>query len=74
MQDKLGLFTSFFTALSISLIAGSLYYPLPQSAAGAFTRGGVIFISILFNSFQAFNELPTQMLVSPCTTSRLDYH
>lgn len=74
MQDKLGLLVSIFTAFSISLIAGSVYYQLPQSAAGAFTRGGVIFISILFNSFQAFNELPTQMLVSPRMLTRSNCH
>jgi ABC-type multidrug transport system permease subunit len=35
---------------------------MPESASGAFTRGGAIFIALLFNSFQAFNELPTQMM------------
>lgn len=44
--------------VAVALITGSVYFQLPQTAAGAFTRGGVIFISILFNSFQAFSELP----------------
>lgn len=35
---------------------------MPETASGAFTRGGLIFIALLFNSFQAFNELPTQMM------------
>lgn len=52
LQDRLGLIVSILTALTVSLIAGSVYFQLPDSAAGAFTRGGVIFISILFNSFQ----------------------
>lgn len=65
MQDKLGLSVSFATSIIIALITGACYFKLPQTAAGAFTRGGVIFIVILFNSFQAFNELPTQMLGRP---------
>lgn len=84
MQDKLGIYTSFITAIAIAIICGSVYLQLPQSAAGAFTRGspsqrsscstrllnslsagGVIFIAILFNAFQAFNELPTQMMGRP---------
>ncbi|KAK4699639.1 hypothetical protein P7C70_g6621, partial [Phenoliferia sp. Uapishka_3] len=59
LQNKLELYVSFAT---VALISGSVYLKLPQSSAGAFTRGGVIFISILFNAFQAFNELPTQMM------------
>ncbi|KAL8291281.1 hypothetical protein RQP46_002259 [Phenoliferia psychrophenolica] len=62
LQNKLELYVSFATAVIVALISGSVYLQLPQSSAGAFTRGGVIFISILFNAFQAFNELPTQMM------------
>jgi ATP-binding cassette subfamily G (WHITE) protein 2 (SNQ2) len=59
--DKFDIFVSYFTALTVSLIAGSLFYQLPVTAAGAFTRGGVLFIALLFNSLTAFSELPTQM-------------
>lgn len=43
----------------------SLYLNLPQTAAGAFTRGGVLFIGLLFNSLNAFSELPSQMQGRP---------
>ncbi|ORY59909.1 pleiotropic drug resistance ABC transporter [Leucosporidium creatinivorum] len=62
MQDRFDLYVSFATSIIVALISGSVYFQLPQTSAGAFTRGGAIFIAILFNSFQAFNELPTQMM------------
>lgn len=52
MQDRFDLVVSFATAIIVALICGSVYLQLPQTSAGAFTRGGVIFIAILFNSFQ----------------------
>jgi ATP-binding cassette, subfamily G (WHITE), member 2, SNQ2 len=45
----------------IALIVGSLYLNLPETASGAFTRGGVLFIGLLFNSLNAFSELPSQV-------------
>lgn len=65
VQDRLGLAFSWATAISISIIIGSLYLNTPNTAAGAFTRGGVIFIGLLFNVFISFTELPSQMLGRP---------
>ncbi|GAA5926233.1 hypothetical protein JCM3775_000963 [Rhodotorula graminis] len=61
-QDKVDLVVSWVTSIVVAIISGAVYLNMPQTAAGAFTRGGAIFIALLFNSFQAFNELPTQML------------
>lgn len=61
LGDKLDIAVSYFTAIAIALIVGSLFYQLPVTADGAFTRGGVLFIALLFNSLTAFSELPTQM-------------
>jgi len=61
LGDKLDIAVSYITAISLSLIIGSLFYRLPQTAAAAFSRGGVLFIALLFNSLTAFSELPTQM-------------
>ncbi|CEQ38617.1 SPOSA6832_00050, partial [Sporobolomyces salmonicolor] len=61
-QDRIDLIVSWTTSIAVALISGSVYYQMPESASGAFTRGGAIFIALLFNSFQAFNELPTQMM------------
>lgn len=40
-----------------ALIVGSLFYNLPNTAAGAFTRGGVMFFMLLFNALLALAEL-----------------
>ncbi|BGP44752.1 ATP-binding cassette transporter snq2 [Rhodotorula kratochvilovae] len=61
-QDKVDLAVSWITSIVVAIISGSVYLNMPQTSAGAFTRGGAIFIALLFNSFQAFNELPTQMM------------
>ncbi|GAA5969283.1 hypothetical protein JCM8115_006749 [Rhodotorula mucilaginosa] len=61
-QDRTDMIVSWTTSVIIALLVGSCYFLLPETAAGAFTRGGLIFTALLFNSFQAFNELPTQMM------------
>lgn len=40
-----------------ALIVGSLFFNLPQNAAGAFPRGGVLFFMLLFNALLALAEL-----------------
>lgn len=52
---------SYSTAIIIAIIVGSTYLNLPQTAAGGFTRGGLLFIGLLFNALTSFSELPTQM-------------
>ncbi|CAH7677570.1 ABC-2 type transporter-domain-containing protein [Phakopsora pachyrhizi] len=65
LQDRIGLFFSWATSISISIIIGSMYINLPKNSAGAFTRGGVIFLGLLFNVFLSFAELPNQMSGRP---------
>ncbi|SCZ91281.1 BZ3500_MvSof-1268-A1-R1_Chr1-2g01305 [Microbotryum saponariae] len=65
LQNRLDLGVSFSTTIIIAIISGACYFQIPATAEGAFTRGGAIFIALLFNAFQAFNELPTQMLGRP---------
>ncbi|KAL4735804.1 ABC-2 type transporter-domain-containing protein [Aspergillus similis] len=40
-----------------ALIIGSLFYNLPNTSAGTFTRGGVMFFVLLFNALLALAEL-----------------
>ncbi|WWD20557.1 hypothetical protein CI109_105033 [Kwoniella shandongensis] len=61
-QDHFGIFTGYATALIIALIVGSVYFRLPESASGAFTRGGLLFLGLLFNALTSFSELPSQMM------------
>ncbi|KAF2024526.1 ABC transporter CDR4 [Setomelanomma holmii] len=64
-QDKFGLTVSWFTSLVIAIIIGTVWLDLPKTSNGAFTRGGVLFIALLFNAFQAFSELASTMLGRP---------
>ncbi|KAJ5216103.1 uncharacterized protein N7498_002510 [Penicillium cinerascens] len=40
-----------------ALIVGSLFYNLPDTSSGVFTRGGVMFFILLFNALLALAEL-----------------
>ena len=62
MQDKFQLYTSFCLAITLAFVIGAAYFDLPLTAAGGFTRGGVIFMSILVSVFDAFGEIPIMML------------
>ena len=64
-QDKFSLAVSWFTSIAIAIIVGTVWLDLPDTSAGAFTRGGVLFIALLFNAFQAFSELASTMLGRP---------
>ena len=64
-QDKFSLVVSWFTSIVIAIIIGTVWLDLPDTSAGAFTRGGVLFIALLFNAFQAFSELASTMLGRP---------
>ncbi|KAF9984142.1 hypothetical protein BGZ65_000928 [Modicella reniformis] len=44
-----------------AIIVGSVFFLLPLSAGGAFTRGGVLFFSLLFNALISQAELPMAM-------------
>jgi ATP-binding cassette, subfamily G (WHITE), member 2, SNQ2 len=45
-QDKFGLVVSWITSIIIAIIVGTVWLSLPTSSAGAFTRGGVLFIAL----------------------------
>lgn len=61
-QDKFALTVSWITSTGIAIILGTVWLKQPKTSAGAFTRGGLLFISMLFNGFQAFAELASTML------------
>lgn len=64
-QDRFSLVVAWITSITIAILLGTVYLNLPKTSAGAFTRGGVLFISLLFNAFQAFSELASTMLGRP---------
>jgi ATP-binding cassette subfamily G (WHITE) protein 2 (SNQ2) len=64
-QDKFSLVVSWITSIVIAIITGTVWLNIPDTSAGAFTRGGVLFIALLFNAFQAFSELASTMIGRP---------
>ncbi|KAG8684720.1 hypothetical protein FRC09_015185, partial [Ceratobasidium sp. 395] len=73
IQDTFSIWTSFATSIIISILTGTVYLNLPLTSAGAFTRGGVIFLALLFNAISAFSELPAMMVGRPILYKQLSY-
>ncbi|KAK8029717.1 bmr1-like protein [Apiospora rasikravindrae] len=57
LQDRTALIISWIRTIIISIVLGTLYYSLGQTSASAFSKGGLLFVSLLFNAFEAFSEL-----------------
>lgn len=55
--DRASLFGKWGGLLFQGLIVGSLFYNLPQTASGAFPRGGTLFFLLLFNALLALAEM-----------------
>jgi ATP-binding cassette, subfamily G (WHITE), member 2, SNQ2 len=55
--DKPSLYTKYFIIVSCALIIGSLFYNQPDTTAGAFSRGGTCFMSVLFLGWLQLTEL-----------------
>ncbi|KAK1060938.1 ATP-binding cassette transporter snq2 [Friedmanniomyces endolithicus] len=72
-QDRFSLVTSYTTSIVIAIVIGTVWLQQPQTSAGAFTRGGVLFISLLFNCFQAFAELASTMVGRPMLNKHRAY-
>lgn len=64
-QDTFGIYTGYATSVIVAFIVGSTFFQQPTSVSGAFTRGGVLFLSLLFNALTSFSELPGQMMGRP---------
>lgn len=62
LQDKFLLSISWITTVVFAIVLGTVWLQLPETSSGAFTRGGLLFISLLFNASQAFGELAAAML------------
>lgn len=46
-----------FASIFQALITGSVFYQMPKDTSGFFSRGGVIFFALLYNSFTAMSEI-----------------
>ncbi|KAI9741562.1 MAG: hypothetical protein M1818_004368 [Claussenomyces sp. TS43310] len=72
-QDKFSLVVSWITSITVAIVLGTVWLKLPKTSGGAFTRGGLLFISLLFNAFQAFSELASTMTGRPIVNKHRAY-
>ncbi|KAK0208987.1 ABC-2 type transporter-domain-containing protein [Desarmillaria ectypa] len=73
MQDRFQLITSMSLSTILALVIGGAYWSQQLTAAGAFTRGGLIFAALLTTCLDAFGELPMQMLGRPILRKQTNY-
>ncbi|KAF9236851.1 ABC-2 type transporter-domain-containing protein [Melanogaster broomeanus] len=73
LQDSFQLKTSFSVDVCLALIVGGAFFNLPDTAAGGFTRGSVIFIGLLTICLEAFAEMPIQMFGRPIVNKQTTY-
>ncbi|KAI8997800.1 ABC-2 type transporter-domain-containing protein [Pilobolus umbonatus] len=57
IKDTLAIVSRYGTILIQALITASCFFKLPLTGTGAFSRGGALFFSVLFNSFISQSEL-----------------
>ena len=62
MQDRLALIIGWCRSIIIAIVLGTLFLNLGDTSSSAFSKGGLMFISLLFNAFQAFSELGSVMV------------
>lgn len=62
LNDRFNLTLGWFRTVVIAVVLGTLYLGLGKTSASAFSKGGLLFIALLFNAFQAFSELAGVML------------
>lgn len=48
-----------------ALITGSVFYQMPKNTSGFFSRGGVLFFALLYNSFTAMSEITASYAQRP---------
>lgn len=71
--DKAYTIIQIVAALSQSLIVGSLYYNTPETVSGAFSRGGVIFFSVLYLSLSGLAEVSNSFSARPILMKQRNY-
>ncbi|KAI0481005.1 ABC-2 type transporter [Xylariaceae sp. FL0804] len=65
LGDKASLYGKWGGIVFQGLIVGSLFYNQPDTTAGAFTRGGVLFFILLFNALLALAEQTAAFAAKP---------
>ena len=73
LGDTTTLYTKVFIIISNSLVIGSLFYGESLDSSGAFSRGGAIFLGILFLGWLQLTELMKAVTGRPVVARQRDY-
>ena len=65
LGDQVSLGGKWGGVLFQALIVGSLFFNMPKTSSGVFTRGGVLFLMLLFNALLALAELTSAFSSRP---------
>ncbi|OTB00441.1 hypothetical protein M426DRAFT_267684 [Hypoxylon sp. CI-4A] len=73
LGDTATLWTKLFIVIANGLIVGSIYYDQPSNTAGAFSRGGTLFFSIVFLGWLQLSELARAVSGRTVVSRHRDY-
>ncbi|CDK27585.1 unnamed protein product [Kuraishia capsulata CBS 1993] len=73
MGDKSYTLTTIFAGTIQAFIVGSLYWNIPESTNGAFSRSGTIFFALLFFALMGMSEISTSFAKKPILTKQKGY-
>ncbi|TFL02988.1 pleiotropic drug resistance ABC transporter [Pterulicium gracile] len=73
LQDRFFLYSNYGLGIFLALVLGGAYFNLPLTSQGAFTRGSVIFATMLTICLDAFGEMPMMMLGRPIVRKQTSY-
>ncbi|CEP07548.1 hypothetical protein [Parasitella parasitica] len=73
IKDKPALISRYGTILIQSLITASCFFSIPKDGSGAFSRGGAIFFSVMFNALVSQTELVNFLMGRPILEKHKQY-
>lgn len=71
--DKAYTIINMVSTIFQALIMGSLFYSIPDSTTGAFSRGGVIFFALMYNALVALAEITNSFAKRPIIMKQKSY-
>ncbi|CCK72691.1 ATP-binding cassette sterol transporter AUS1 KNAG_0L00680 [Huiozyma naganishii CBS 8797] len=74
LGDKFYLIALLISIVVQSLVIGSLFYDIPKTTIGSFSRGSLTFFSILFFTFLSLAEMPAAFQRQPVINKQCQLH
>ncbi|CCK71162.1 ATP-binding cassette multidrug transporter PDR11 KNAG_0G01040 [Huiozyma naganishii CBS 8797] len=72
--DRSYLISQFISVVIQSLVIGSLFYDLPKTTIGSFSRGSLSFFSLLFFTFLSLSDMPAAFQRQEVVTKHVQLH